>query len=973
MDWIKPILSSPWNDPIVALDCETTGLNPTCDAILEIGMVRFEHGKPVAKYHRLFDPGMPVPHIVTLLTGISSQECTQGVSLSSALPEIFEFLQNAWVIGHRVEFDLAFLFQAWEKWGNPSFPFVPSQYVIDTDILSRILFPWLSNHRLETLAHELGISVSQSHRALADAETAGHVFFQMLPRILELDSQVREMVLRILDGAEDGLRFVFSTIPCPQEKTGYPVKKNPFSFNVQGELPSDSEENGFSLQCIDPKEAENYFGEHGILAKHIPGYEFRKSQLDMASAIIRAFNQDAFLIVEAGTGVGKSLAYLIPSALWVTQNPKEKVVIATHTKTLQDQLFFKDLPVVRKVVNRPFLAVLLKGRSNYLCLARFYHLLSHLDTFLPLEDRKKLLPLVLWLFETQTGDIEENAGFARDTNESLWSFLQSESRICTGVQCPFYESRCFVQNLYRKSRSANLLIVNHALLFASLNNFRSILGNADTLIMDEAHHIEKVASQHLGMTLTPTLFLDFLHWIYRSHPHELGWLVSVKYVFKQILRSEEMALHGKKLISTLSATVSELEHAVHQFFRHLEFLYDSSRGFSDRESPPRLRILEPLGIKVPEAFDALERGLNLLKSTTLEILSFLQKEVPEHESIEEQIETLYGELAYAIEKADTFLEMLSQFREPDFEKEVVWIETVLQGEKREIALHKVPIEVGPLLATRLYSRIKRGVFTSATLTIGERFDYILYRWGFHGIDSDRRMTKALGSPFDFSRQMKLAVTPFLPNPKEEDVFVKELSALLQRVLMMYSRNTLILFTSYSLLESIYFAIRGPLEEKGIRVLGQGIDGPRTLLLRLFQSSRPSVLLGTSSFWEGIDLPGPLLELLIIPKIPFDVPTDPVVQARMEKIHAETGNGFLNYLIPEAIIRLRQGLGRLIRSAEDQGVVLFLDSRLCSAPYGSLFFHSFPVEPEICEEPESLFSLLDESFDKKFYNSIISNK
>lgn len=965
----KYILSSPWRDSIVALDCETTGLDPTRDAILEIGMVRFEHGEPIERYHRVFDPGIPVPHAVTLLTGISSQECQQGAPLSFLLPEIFEFLQNAWIVGHRIDFDLAFLFQAWKKWENPLFSFVPSRYVIDTDMLSRILLPWASNHRLETIAQELGISVRQSHRALADAEIAGHVFFQLLPRILELDTRVREIILRILDGAEDGLRFVFSGIPSSQEENAILIKKNPCSFNVLGELPSDSEQKSLSSQLLDLQSAEKYFGENGILAQSIPGYEFRKSQLEMASAVIRAFNQDAFLIVEAGTGVGKSLAYLIPSVLWVTQNPKEKIVIATHTKTLQDQLFYKDLPLVRQLINQPFLAVLLKGRNNYLCLARFYHLLSHLDTLLSPMDRRKLLPLVLWAFETQTGDIEENVGFAREANVSLWSLLHSESRICSGMQCPFYESECFVQTLYRKSRLSHLIIVNHALLFASLNNFRSVLGNAETLIIDEAHHIEKVASQHLGVCFTLTLFLDFLHWIYRSHPHELGWIVSVKQVLKRSKVSKEIENEGNHLLSLLKTIVLELEHAVHRFFRHLEVLFDSLRISNDIDSSRRVRILETFGTKIPESFDALESGLKTLKSTTLEILSLLQKQVPEDPHTENQIETLYGELAWAIEKIDVFLEMLSGFREPDFEKEVVWIETNIQGEKREMALHKVPIEVGPLLASRLYPRIKRGVLTSATLTIGESFDYVVYRWGFQWVDSDRRMTKALGSTFDFSKQMKLAVTTFLPNPKEDTLFAKELSELLQRVLIMYSRNTLILFTSYSLLKSVYSAIRGPLEEKGIWVLAQGLDGPRSVLLRLFQMKSPSVLLGTSSFWEGIDLPGSLLELLIIPKIPFDVPTDPLVQARMEKIHADTGNGFLNYFIPEAIIRLRQGLGRLIRSREDQGVVLFLDKRLCSAPYGPLFFHSFPVEPEICEAPEALFSILEESFNQKLYNTV----
>jgi ATP-dependent DNA helicase DinG len=252
------------------------------------------------------------------------------------------------------------------------------------------------------------------------------------------------------------------------------------------------------------------------------------------------------------------------------------------------------------------------------------------------------------------------------------------------------------------------------------------------------------------------------------------------------------------------------------------------------------------------------------------------------------------------------------------------------------------------------------VLTSATLTVGERFDYLLYRWGLNWVESDRVMTRVFGSPFNFAEQALLLVPTYISNPKDR-TFASDLAGLLQRLLTAHPRGTMVLFTSYALLQEVYDAVRPALDEKGIRLLGQGIDGSRTLLLRTFQQDVRSVLFGTASFWEGVDVPGQALELLVITKIPFDVPTDPLIEARMEKSQSETGNAFLNYAVPEAIVRLRQGFGRLIRSAEDRGAVLMLDPRVSQTAYGSLFLKSLPVEARLCDDENSMFSALNQWF------------
>jgi ATP-dependent DNA helicase DinG len=946
----------PFPDAVV-IDCETTGLDPEKNAVIEIGAVRLAPDGSEKRWESLFDPGIPIPAAITLLTGITDADCAGRPSISESLPDFWKWMDGAWVIGHSVSFDLGFL-TAERGRSHPELPVVNPGRIVDTLELSRLLFPFLPNHRLETIAAFLGVPPGRQHRALDDASATAAVFRVMVGRLLELDAAVVTDVRRMLNGAEDGLRFLFDDLAghLPRRNGGRSEAIHA-PVNVAGtKVPlRDGEEDG--TQRIDSADVETFFSQGGPLAGRMASYEPRKSQVEMAAAVARTFNQDGILVAEAGTGVGKSLAYLVPASFWVQANPTDRVVIATATKTLQDQLFYKDIPQVLGAVPKPFCAVLLKGRSNYLCPVRFRTLMDRIEDKLPAELRRRLIPLAFWRAITRTGDVEENPGFHRDSAESLWALVNSESSRCAGSTCG--DAACHVQNVHRAAKSANLLVINHALLFSSLARNRSALGEFETLVLDEAHQIEKVASQHLGVGLQPSLFNEISRWMHHAKPAETGLLVSLKRLMNEsgtgLLPDSDP---DKSLVPRLREAAQDLTEASGQFFRDLGALPAlAAAAAAENARWTRVRLRRSPAALVPASFENLLQAIGRLRFQAGDALNRLRLKSLDHDG---EGESLARELGFFQDRLAGLEESVSHFRKADPDKHALWCEWTERDGRLEMVLRSVPVEISSLLANRLFPRLKRAVLTSATLTVDERFDYLMFRWGLNWVDADRVAARTFGSPFNFHEQSLLLVPTYLSHPKDGR-FAEDLAGLLVRVHDRHNRGTLVLFTSYAMLRAVREAVRPAFEARGVRLLAQGTDGSRTTLLKVFRESPGSVLLGTSSFWEGVDMPGKALELLVITKIPFDVPTDPLVEARMEKIQSDSGNGFLNYAVPEAVFRLRQGFGRLIRTSEDRGAVLMLDPRTTRTPYGSMFLNSLPVDATLCGDENALFSALDEWF------------
>ncbi|MBN2202151.1 hypothetical protein JW777_09380 [bacterium] len=946
----------PFPDAVV-LDCETTGLDPEKDAVIEIGAVRIAPDGTERRWESLFHPGIPIPAAITLLTGITDSDCAGRPSIRDVLPDFWKWMEGAWVIGHQVSFDLSFL-SAERTRSHPDLPPVDSSRVIDTLELSRLLFPFLPNHRLETIAVSLGVAPGRQHRALDDAAATAAVFRAMIGRLLELDAAVVTDVRRMLNGAEDGLRFLFDDLAALDGRRPRNRKEtDPAPVNVLGVRVPLREDGETETIRTEPGEVEAFFSSEGALAVRMPSYEPRKSQVEMAVAVARTFNQDGILVAEAGTGVGKSLAYLVPAVFWAQANPADRVVIATATKTLQDQLFFKDIPQVMGAAQKSFSAVLLKGRSNYLCPVRYRTLMDRIEDKLPAGLRRRLIPLALWRTLTRTGDIEENPGFHRDSAESLWALVNSESGRCAGAACG--DSACHVQNVHRAARSANLLVINHALLFASLSRNRSALGEFETLVLDEAHQIEKSASQHLGVRLQPSLFSEIGRWLHHAKPSETGLLVSLKRVMSEsghaMLPDSDP---DRSMADRLREAAHDLTAASGCFFRDLGAVPAlASAASAENARWTRVRLRRSPASLVPASYDGLLQAVGRLRFQAGDALNRIRLKSLDRNG---EGETLGRELGFLQDRLSDLEDSISHFRKADPEKHALWCEWTEHDGRQEMVLRSVPVDIASLLANRLFPRLKRAVLTSATLTVDERFDYLMFRWGLNWVESDRVTARTFGSPFNFHEQSLLLVPTYLSHPKDGR-FTRDLADLLVRLHDRHRRGTLVLFTSYAMLRSVREAVLPPFEERGVRLLAQGTDGSRTTLLKAFRERPGSVLLGTSSFWEGVDVPGPALELLVITKIPFDVPTDPLVEARMEKIQSDSGNGFLNYAVPEAVFRLRQGFGRLIRTAEDRGAVLMLDPRTTRTPYGSLFLNSLPVDATLCGDENALFSALDQWF------------
>ena len=400
-------------ETVLAFDVETTGLDASKDEILEIGIVKMVKGELCGRFDQLCKPSVPIPHIVTQLTGIQQADCEDKPALEEVFPALAEFLKEGWIVAHNAPFDYGFLSAAYRTI-SPELDLIASNRILDTLELSRLLLPWLPNHRLGTVAEYLEIPVTPTHRALADAEATVLIFKAFIPLVLALNPQTIDSILRILSGTSDGLRLFFTHI-AEFFKKAHSGKSKSFRkgpCNILGNGRNKADETAETV--FDLKNIDDFFAENGILSDAIPGYESRTPQREMATKIGRAFQNEELLVAEAGTGIGKSLAYLVPAILWATHSEGGKVVVSTQTKTLQDQLFSKELPLLLKVSGRSFGAVLLKGRANYLCLRRWTRLLNHIDERFPPSKRRLLMPLLVWAEETQTGDIEENAGFRRD-------------------------------------------------------------------------------------------------------------------------------------------------------------------------------------------------------------------------------------------------------------------------------------------------------------------------------------------------------------------------------------------------------------------------------------------------------------------------------------------------------------------------------------------------------------------------------
>jgi ATP-dependent DNA helicase DinG len=942
------------NRTYVALDLETTGLDPRRDAIMEIGAVRFRaylrDGAIKAQvqdtWSSLVNPGRPIPIQVQQLTGITHEKVIRAPRFSQVITDLTRFVGNYPVVGHNVAFDLDFLRNHDVPLSNPA---------VDTFELAGILLPHAARYSLTKLGELFGLPNLCSHRALDDALATKDLFVALLEHASELPRTILQELNRLSGRVDWSLKEVFRDIERGLARTAF---RGAIGQQLAAQLSAQEDRLGplFAVEqeeeelvraarprALDVDQLAAMLEQNGLFARHFPGFEYRPEQVEMLRAVAHAFNERQHLVVEAGTGTGKSIAYLLPAVAFAHLNG-ERVVVSTNTINLQDQLFLKDIPDLQRLLPFDFRTAVLKGRSNYLCQRRLQALRK--AGVSSTEEMRMLAKVLVWVPSTQTG--ERGELFMPDRAEqALWARISAESDTCTLDRCRFRErGRCFFYRARRAAERAHVVVVNHALLLSDVAVENRVLPDYRYLIVDEAHHLEDNVTRQLSFQADQRTVERVLNELARPvgrHRHT-GFLSDILARCRGVVPPEAWtALEGH--VHGLQRNVEATLTGLYAFFNVLSgFLREHSPRRGDYDQ--RLRLTSAL--RIQPAWSDVEIVWDNLAAQLHPVINDLERLC---DGLSELDGYDIADLEGLVQDCVGYLTGLQQLRDrinaciaepsPD---EIYWA-SVSSREER-VTLHAAPLHVGGLVQKHLLHPKESVILTSATLTTDNRFDFIRER--LHTWDADEL---TVGSPFDYKRSTLLYVPTDIPEPNQP-YYQKTVEQALVALCRATEGRALVLFTSYYQLRSTAQSLTNPLADDGIVVYQQGAGISRAQLLENFRTTPRSVLMGTRSFWEGVDVVGPALSVLVIARLPFSVPDDPIFAARAESFD----NPFAEYAIPETILRFRQGFGRLIRTKTDRGVVVILDKRVLTKSYGPMFLNSLPdcktVRASVTKLPEA---------------------
>lgn len=947
----------------IVIDVETTGFDHHTKRIIEIAAIKYVGGVESDAFCTLVNPETSIPEDITKLTGITDSDIADAPVFAEIADDLRAFLGELPLIGHNVQFDTKFLeteirlaegdFSRWSK-GNEQFYYLHTQQY-DTVLLARTIFPYLNSYKLEALAQQFELKHETAHRAGDDARATGALFCKLTEEYCYRELEPLKLIVDILKPTDSMQLDYFQAILDAKKDHVFDESRLLISTmethdNVLGKSANEKNDPK-EINRVDVTTIDDFFDDGSEMAHRLVSYEKRNEQIQLAKKITEAMNQDEFLVAEAGTGTGKSLAYLVPSLLWSIKNRNSngRVVVSTNTKNLQEQLFYKDLPFIQGLLPADFLAVLLKGKSNYLCKDKWQRHFFLERKNLTEYEREQVLPLIYWGYATQTGDIAENNAFNSERNVSLWLKFVAENNYCYGRKCPHYNG-CHLIKVRTTAKQADLVVVNHSLLFTDMQGENALLGEYKHVVIDEAHNIERVATDYLGD--------EFNYWTVQRFAKLL--YVKTKRDEKGVLHQFEQRLDGKtaveeRLVLQAKTLITAAKKAADKFNKlYNELFAELNKSIEKKQEKGHEKIRYSDGTvffaDLKSIFDDFSKGcdrlIDALFNLNEQLLEFEEDSLPMQTQLQQDLKSRYQDIV-------AFTSSFLTIHHAGNDEYVFWVEPAMR--KTDFPrLVMAPLHVDKLLHQMFFDNLHSAVFSSATLAVDNNFNYFTKRIGLQHMDSDRVQTLNVGSPFDHNEQSRLLLPRFLPDPNHPN-YTLEVARMIDALILAKPKGILVLFTSYTMMRQVASLLAADLQDRPL--LMQGVHGSRSSIVSRAKALQNAIVFGTDSFWEGVDLPGSTIETVMITKLPFAVPTDPIVAAKMDLLRKNQENPFMSFSVPEAIIKLRQGVGRLIRTKNDVGDVIIADNRLLTKPYGRNFLNSLPMQAKILNTEQEFSQLM----------------
>ncbi|MGM0873962.1 MAG: ATP-dependent DNA helicase DinG [Bacillota bacterium] len=927
----------------VVIDLETTGNSPKKgDKIIQIAAVVIEQGQIIDRYMSFVNPMQKIPLFIEKLTGITNEMVKDAPTFEEIAKNLITLISDSFFVAHNVYFDLSFLQEELKSCG---FHFTGP--ILDTVELARVAFPTEKSYKLSDLSEEFNMLHENPHRADSDAEVTALLLLRIFDKLKalpvitlqQLSKLSRSFISDIEEIVEDVISEKLVKIEQQDNRKDLELIR---SLAIRKFNANKHEKNHDYLeQNLNMEEfIELFLNKNGKLSAILPTYNVRTEQINMVKEIFEAFNTHQHGLIEAATGSGKTIAYLVP-ALFYSKKEQRPIIVSTYTTNLQTQIMERDIPFLKKLFPFDFTTTVLKGQRHYLCLQKFEQSLKETeDNYDFILTKAQLL---LWLTETVTGDVDELN--MPSGGKVLWNQLHVDR---SSLKRNSFSTYCFYQRAKEKALNANIIITNHAMLLSDIQNDHKILPDHHEVIIDEAHHFHRVASEQLGVRFS---YLD-VHGII----NRLGFFLGNGLLKKFTRIREEFGVRNHIELQDMDVFLVQLQEECHQLFSgihsyvskrkkesHLNrtsYKYNTEKE-NNRTWDSILELAKRVKFNINDLVGLMEKSLQVLDIVNEEEFSMKNKLIFEEfkrvlivfKEYKEKIEYLFFEVDESI---------------------VTWIEIDSKGAKNAVSIYAQPIQVSDFLADEFFAKKQSAILTSATLTVKQSFSYIIEAVGLTDFYPKQLQLK---SPFQYKKQVKLFIPSDMPlvNEVSLDEYSEAIAANVGSVAQITDGKILVLFTSYEMLKKTYQLLKEDETLDDFMIMAQGTgSGSSSRLTKNFRQFEKAILLGTSSFWEGVDFPGDELTALMIVRLPFASPDEPTVAAKCKQLENNGKDAFYHYSLPEAILRFKQGFGRLIRNEADRGILFVLDNRIVSTKYGKEFIDSIP-ELEIEKKPMHLLT------------------